>query len=64
MIVLQKLIFEKLKGKEEWKDLIMQNPPQIEPKVLVTGEPADKKPDEGLVLQQMVKLPDLVAGET
>ena len=55
ILVLQKLILEDLREIGEWSDLIMKNPPQAEPQVLEKGELADKKPEEGLVLQQVVK---------
>ena len=56
ILVLQKLILEDPREIVEWKDLIMQNPHQLELQTLEIGEPADKKLGEGLALQQMVKL--------
>ena len=51
----QKIIFEELKEIGEWKDLIIQNLPQIGPQALVIGELADKKLGGGLVLHQVIK---------
>ena len=56
MEVLQELILEDLILIGEWKDLIMQNLPQIDHQILEIGELAVKRPEEELVLQQVDKL--------